>query len=108
MIIFLSNFYILHSELLFRHSGSNPSLAKVVSITGENCTLDIFKPVRTSTKTYSKSDKITGTYSRVKILASNIPVVESDENDASLLTIDATPKAILKELGIDWQQTKHS
>ena len=92
--------------MLFRHSGSNPSLAKVVSITGENCTLDIFKPVRTSTKTYSKSDKITGTYSRLKILASK--VVESDENDASLLTINAKPKAILKELEIDWQQTKHS
>ena len=104
--IYLDN--ILY-PFLYRVEGKRPTLAKALGIGADDCLLEIFKPIGRSSTTYSAGPIRSGHFDRSVILACKIPIEENvisntDGENETRLVMRETPTAILKELGINWNQ----
>ena len=80
-----------------------------VGLNPEDCVLEIFKPIKQSSKNYESFPATTGTFSRSAILCCNLSVKkehtqkESIENEPELRLLE-TPMETLKALGINWKK----
>ena len=99
------NWYICRIE-----GKQRPTLARVVGLNPEDCVLDIFKPIKQSSKNYESFPATTGSFSRSAILCCNLSVKKEDtqkdnssENEPELRLLEK-PMETLKALGIKWKK----